>query len=62
MNDSREMSSREWFRNGAAIPSTVHHIGLGFYSAERIVETHVGSIDVTSLVEDGMRLTVTLPR
>ena len=62
MNCSRAMTCREWFKNAAATPSTVHHMGLGTCSADRIVEAHGGCIDITSSVEDGMQCTVILPR
>jgi len=46
----------------AASPTKYGGMGMGLYITRQIVEAHHGSIDVTSIPEEGTTFTVTLPR
>jgi signal transduction histidine kinase len=53
----------EPFHRGAGEPDpTSRSIGLGLYIVDQIVRVHGGSIQVTSLAEQGTTFRVTLPR
>ncbi len=41
---------------------TVRGLGLGLYAAQQIVQSHKGTIQVSSQIGKGTEITITLPR
>jgi signal transduction histidine kinase len=50
------------FQSGTPVRADVTNLGLGLYIAERIVDSHGGTIDVRSSAEAGTLFTIRLPR